>query len=242
MKSKSKNNKDKTQATAQYLLAEFEMLHQRANLQEQIIANKVNFYLLLVSALAGGSILAIDIDSLENHILLLAFILVLILFIVGITTFLQILDYVISSTFFYRRAGRIRKWFLDFNPQIKDYSPFRATDNRPHYYTDRAMLRGLDPILLVLNSATAATLGILLFWIIYEYRKAFSPFINNWIPIAITILLGVLLSFFAWNIQVNYAKETCKRKEKFELKKGRVHFHLDSDTEVGVSSTAGQES
>lgn len=41
-----------------YLIAEFEALHHRATLQEQMISNKINFFLAVTTAIAGGLIVS----------------------------------------------------------------------------------------------------------------------------------------------------------------------------------------
>ena len=56
----------------QYMVAEFEMLHQRAHLQEQMAANKINFYLIAVTGLFGGIVLLSNNDAIKPLIIAIA--------------------------------------------------------------------------------------------------------------------------------------------------------------------------
>ncbi len=154
------NTNEQDEIIAQYLNTEFEILNQRALQYEQGVATKTNFYLAILTAAAGGIVIAFTQSNLPAAFLLSATIIVLIfLLVLGSITLSQTLDMLATAIFLYRRAGRIRRWFLDYAPKLLPYFPFVVADDSPPYLIKRSKLRGIESALLLSNAALA---GIIL--------------------------------------------------------------------------------
>lgn len=221
--SKSESS-DRLDKSSQYLLAEFGMLHQRATLQEQAIANKVNFFLVITTAIAGGIVVASDIDTFKPLVLPISFMVMLFLLVIGLSTFIQVLDLHASSVFFYRRIGRIRKWFLDNDPSLLPYTPFQVGDDSPAFYVEHARLRGIEVILVLVNSVIAGTLPAILFWLVYPWAAKQPQAVHSWILYLITLGIGLLTFGITWLLQLRRVSLFLQRRDKQELESGKVHF------------------
>lgn len=213
--------------SSDYMIAEFEALHHRAILQEQIISNKINFFLAVTTATAGGIIIASDTDFLKPYILSACVVILIFLFAVGWVTFIQVLDLLSSSIFFYRRVGRIRKWFLDNDGALLKYMPFSVGDDSPSYYTPHSSLRGVESILLLINAAILAVVTVLFTWLVVNWVWMPQTFLYIWIPHVISISIGIPLFFLTWFYQLRFTKKYLQDKEKRELELGRVYFPRD---------------
>ena len=150
-------NQNNSGIISDYLLMEFDKLHQRAALQEQAITNKVNFFLVAVTAVIGGIFVVGSNLGAIPHFWLLTSIVLILMFIIGLSTFLQVLDLTANATFYYRRAGRIRRWFVDLEPSVVKYMAFAPSDDQPPFLPRRGFLRGVESVLVLLNALLAAS-------------------------------------------------------------------------------------
>lgn len=214
----SVNNKEKDEVVAQYLLSEFEVLNQRAMQYEQSIVNKTNFFLATLTAVGGGAILLSTQLTLSTEFYLVGgLILAVALLVLGITTLAQVVDIGASATFLYRRAGRIRKWFLEYDSRLQPYIPFVVGDDSPPYVMETSKLRGIEAVLLIANSAIAGFLGggcIFTCWDtqIFAYEEIFS------------LIVGIVSFFVFWKIQAVYVTHLLRKWEHREKIEGWVHF------------------
>jgi hypothetical protein len=208
---------------AQYMIAELDSLTQRALQHENMLTTKINFFLVLVTASGGGLFLSASITALENLLLPVSSLLTLLLFILGWVTFTQGLDLSANSIVMYRRMGRIRQWFLDAEPELKPYLPFNPGDNRPQYYVSYAPVRGIETILLLVNSSTAAA-SIALLWLFLSFQVFHIPFSMTGYPYLIALTLAIPTLWIVWKIQVNHLRNFMVKQETQQFEKGYVHF------------------
>lgn len=131
------------------------------------------------------------------------------LFLLGISTLKNVTDYSIAIVSLFRRAGRIRRWFVDNNSEIERYVAFQANDDRPKIYIGKSLLtwRGGEPILVISNTATAS--------IIIGVSLSFVALI--W------ALVGALFSaLIVWQLQIWYLS---RKLAKHQLKEeSNVNF------------------
>jgi hypothetical protein len=212
--------------TAQYMTAELNSLTQRSLQQETALANKINFFLLMVTAVGGGLILASGIAVLQNIILPLSTLVALIFHVMGWITLSQGLDFQAGSIVFYRRMGRIRQWFMDADPSLKPYMPFEPGDNRPLFYVAYAPIRNAESILLLMNSITAGVL-VSLVWLFTVYQILPWKFTSVSDPLWISLGAGCLVAVMLWFIQLRYIRRFMMEREQWEVDHGRVHFSSD---------------
>lgn len=214
---------EKAEIVATYLLAEFDQLHQRASIQEQAITNKVNFFLVAVTTVIGG-VFVLGRDYINSpYFLLFVCVASLFMLLVGLSTFLQVLDLIANMTFYYRRAGRIRRWFFDFAPEVVLYSPFVPSDEKPSYFPKKGFLRGMDTVLILLN---ALLLSAITTSIIFIYSQ--QGVIRTYQAVNMSLLFGGISFVTGWAIQTFYFGHFLKRKDIRESKqKFRVLYPSD---------------
>jgi hypothetical protein len=92
MPRKSTADKISNDAIAQYRSADLASMTQRAIQYENLLANKINFYLVLVTAAIGGLLFVADVSEIKPLILPIACLVLLVLAIIGLVTLLQGLD------------------------------------------------------------------------------------------------------------------------------------------------------
>lgn len=144
--------------SSDFLLAEFSALQERVANYEEIKSSRVNFFLVVVAAVAAGlptllaqySGLGPSIAAASSGLLLA----------LGLITLDQLVDYSISIVVFYQRAGRIRRWYVKQDPTILPHVAFAASDDQPPLSINFAALvfRGADAIVLFVNCITFALL------------------------------------------------------------------------------------
>jgi hypothetical protein len=184
---------DKTEATTNFLIAEFNALQERATSLEQVKSNQVNFFLIVVAGATAGLSGLSGVESFALYVPGTLFIASLVIFLLGIVTLYQSVNYSLSIVSFYRRCGRIRRWFMDNDPTIAPYLAFHAGDDQPTFKLPPSYLafRGADAVLLIVNtvalSALIASLEML----------AFGTTLNTAVTTAIVAgLLGWLLQHY----------------------------------------------
>jgi len=223
-----KRNKDSLDKgiIAQYLISEFEMLHQRAEAHERFIANKTNFFVGLTTATLGGLLFLLKesvgvIASLS--ITVVGFFALIFLLIVGWVIFKQSVDMVASAAIYYRRAGRVRRWFVDNAPSVEKYIPFTVTDERPLLYVPYAPLRDFNTIVASVNAGLMAILGNFILFIGAFHKLSLE------LSIRLMIVMGLILFGAMFYLQFRVYKTHLVAKEQSEKERGKVHFP-QSDT------------
>lgn len=221
MESRNESIRDikQIELASEYLLAEFEMLHQRASLQEQTAANKINFFLVAVTAVVGGVFILSDNQTLAPYFLPAAVLTIAFMLLMGLSTLFQVLDLAANSTFYYRRTGRIRRWFLDCEPSLIKYMPFVVADDKPSFLADRGFLRGLESLLVLLNAVLSATFTFFLF--LFVAQQLVSPQ-DSFVVFA--LIAGILIFCVIWYLQVAYYKRFLISIEQHEIARNHVHF------------------
>jgi hypothetical protein len=144
--------------SSDFLLAEFSALQERVANYEEIKSSRVNFFLVVVAAVAAGlPTLLEQYSGLRPSIAAASSGLLLAL---GLITLDQLVDYSISIVLFHQRAGRIRRWYVAQDPALQPHVAFAASDDQPSLIIHFAALvfRGADAIVLFINCLTAALL------------------------------------------------------------------------------------
>jgi len=226
MPRKSTTDKISKDAIAQYLAADLTSMTQRAIQYENLLANKINFYLVLVTAAIGGLIFIANVSEIKPLILPIACLVLLVLAIMGLVTLLQGLDLSANTTFMFRRMGRVRQWFLDCEPRLFPYLPFSPGDDKPTHYVEYARLRSTESILLIVNAVLIAMLGSL-FWLFVGMQVFRLPFTLPATPYLIALGIGTLLFICTWWAEFSYAQKFMKVREKRAKEESYIHFPSD---------------
>jgi hypothetical protein len=193
---------------AEFLIAEFNALQQRAAQIEQSKSNSVNFYLVIVAAtLAGMPGLANLVPKQATSIVLSSAF--LFIFIVGFLTLDHSINQVVNAIRLYRRAGRIRRYFLDQSYEIQAYLPFEPNDAKPLIAPDFLSLthRGSEVTVFTINVASLSIFFAILFSAI------------SW---SCAILIAALVAVFSWILQNRYFHKKLQQAE--QISKQQIHF------------------
>jgi hypothetical protein len=213
---------------AQYLITEFESLSQRAAQNRNDLTNKINFYMVFVTAVIGGLILISDNPMLQSFILPSTCLIMLFLHVLGWITMSQGVDLSAGAILQYRRIGRIRQWFLNYDPSILPYLPFDPGDNRPKYFARYAPTRGVEAILLLVN-ASLAGIFISLLWLLIDIKILILPFSYSWTTYGIALGMGILVTVIIWRSEIRYLENFMRKKDQFDFELGYVHFPAEQN-------------
>jgi hypothetical protein len=207
---------------ATYLIAEFEALHQRADQKEQLIGTKISGYLTSTSLIAGALLLVADSSYLQKFFLEISGGISTAISLIGIVTLIQVLDLRASAQFFYRRAGRIRKWFLTHASDLQPYLPFIVGDNTPPYLEEEAPLRSTEGIILLLNTISVCFSISISTWILGS-----RILLINTSTLLYTILFVIcpIISCVVWLLQMRWIKAELQKRETSE--QVRILFPYD---------------
>jgi hypothetical protein len=186
--------------SAEFLLAEFDALHKRVITLEQVKANRINFFMILTSAVvAGGASLSDKLSAYPYTSLLVAGVTFL-LAVIGLVTLDYSLNDSVTMVFFLRAAGRVRRYFVDKDKDLTPYIAFEPNDDRPRVRAEGFSFRGSERILLIINCVSAsiciaAILAQLFPWFIY-------------------LSAGVALMPLIWLFQQIYIKKKLKNAQR----------------------------
>ncbi len=201
---------------SQFLLAEFNSLQDRARAYEEIKSSRVNFFLLIVAAFGAVFSTILDISFMASFVYEALAITALIIFLLGIATLKTLIDYSVAIVIFYRKAGRIRKWFVNLDSEIEKYIAFDATDEKPRFIVRKGLIhwRGGELILLLINCFSASLFAVMSISYIF------------YIPIIIQLCLWVIAVVLFWNIQVSYIKRKMINAENSNWSQRESHFRI----------------
>jgi len=196
--SKPKEPISALEISANFLLSEFNALQSRAIALGNSQANRVNFLLIIVAAALAGVSQVMGIAALQPYFRSVIFGTALGILLLGLFTLRQNIEDAAASVILFRRAGRIRLWFVEQNPQIARYVAFEYGDDKPAIDAPFLSSRGGEGVILLINAlAFCLVVGIAL------------PFRG------IAILLSTLVSFgIAWVSQVYYIHKVLKQGER----------------------------
>lgn len=121
----------KDELTSNFLLAEFSAVQDRIKSYEEIKSQRVNFFLLIVGAVAAGIMTGLQAEIVQSNLLAIALISSVIISFIGIMSLYHQVITSVSIVTLYHRSGRIRKWFYDNDEDILPYLVFEPADDKP---------------------------------------------------------------------------------------------------------------
>lgn len=191
-----------------FLLAEFTSLQDRAIAKGEMSTNRVNFFLLVVAAIIAGSSIFLETGQVivSSDLMLLLAVSSTAILVLGIATLEQVVKHSVEIVFFYRLAGRVRRYFADTYEEIKPYLAFEPIDSRPKMDTGYFFieLRGGDAVLVGVNSlATAVLVSTLIA-------------ASNILPLnpLVYVFIALLVFFISWVLQAARIRAVLRNAEK----------------------------
>jgi hypothetical protein len=205
---------ESTQLQSQFLIAEYNALQSRAQSFEQIKSSRLNFFLIVVAAVWAGLASLARIVSLEPYLSSIVIAADVFLLLLGLLTLFDLTGYSAAIIAFYRRAGRVRRWFVDLDADMANYVAFHPADDRPKFTTSMVFIswRGADAVVLMINSVMLAGLAGFTAW------KAFSA--SSYVCIAILLITFIL----GWMVQILFVRTIMVQHQNAEINKKEINF------------------
>jgi hypothetical protein len=207
-------NSNQLDYTAGFLIAEFNVLNERAKAYEEIKSSRVNFFLLVVAA-AGAIFSALSQnDQFRNYDIAVIRSLSGFIFLLGVFILTDMTSYSMAVVTQYRRAGRVRRWFVDHNSELAEYVAYSPTDDKPPYTDSFSELhwRGAETIILLLNC-----LSFLILVVTILHR-------NLNILLNISLIVAVVCAVLFWFAQIAYVYLRMKGFQKSDFAVHNIHF------------------
>jgi len=199
---------------AQFLIAEFNALQERAKNFEDIKASRVNFFLLVVAATGAIFSTATQIDLFRQYYIESIILTALILLLLGLSTLKHSVDYSGAIVILFRRAGRVRRWFVDFDEKLTPYVAFEPADDRPKFSIPYSLLawRGAETVVMLFNVISSTAIAGCIVFKIVQFTQTIS----------LIILAGVAIS--VWYLQGLYVYNKMHKAQNSDTELSRVHF------------------
>jgi hypothetical protein len=205
---------EKTQASVEFLIAEFTALQSQVTRLEEAKSSRVNFFLIVVAAAAASISGLADVGRSGGSFEAVVAVAALAILGLGAATLKELVGYSESIVSLYRRAGRVRRWFVDSDTGIAPYVAFKACDDHPILALGPGYLgfRGGDAVVLTLNAASVSVVVVAVLSSVYPVHALMVA--------VVAVFAGVL----AWFAQRHIVHAGLRRSEA-KMKK-RVHFPL----------------
>jgi len=154
-----------------FLLAEYAQINDERKRQREDGLHRLNFFITLTSSVLGGLVVVSGFGSLSGFQLRLIALGTLVFLIgVGWGTFLFSIARDISADRDIRAVARIRKYFVDANPDLLPYLTWQAHDEPTSYITGRHISNIRNTIQLILSVLTGLIVGILVTFLTLQLR------------------------------------------------------------------------
>ncbi|MBP7963004.1 MAG: hypothetical protein KBG20_12945 [Caldilineaceae bacterium] len=214
-----------SQSIENFLIAEFNALQERALEYERLKSARVNFYLLLIGATIA--VMPTMVQQFQAYEWFAVSFVSLTIILVGIATLIQIVNYSISIAVFYRKAGRVRTWFIEKSIDMAPYTAFSPGDDRPRIKLTGTYLalRGAEATVTVGNSIAFGALAYALTSLI----PIFGP--NGGIIFSIVMAVVILITQY-WYV----ARLLTDGEES-----GQSEIHFSSSTVVTLQNSYDQK-
>ncbi len=215
------DNDERGQRSKEFMLKEYEHHMKEFERSEEVGEHRVNFFITLVTAVSGAlGVLLFEGDDLnvaEEEINLILITVFLVLLIFGFLTLVRMVHRNLVSHKELRAMGRIRRYFVERDPDINKYLQYSPRDDKPvrkKKWRDIASMGtgGLVETVMLVNAFLAAVLTV-------QISKYFGDPLNSHF-----ITVGISGFLFAWTLQFIFVKV---RYDKGRPKKSEIKYPSD---------------
>ena len=198
--------------TASFMLAEYELLKEFRGSMLSQMESRTNFLFTSVSAIATVLAIISQITGFNQSFLIIASILTFLLFLLGVITFLRLVEGHVSFTLYTRGINRIRRYFVDADSRIRNYVLLPITDNTPKF---GVLGFSSAKISKVGNVGMAIFINTIIFG---SFLALFTSMLLSTLAIS-HIFFIVLASVLVWFFQFRFYSSRTKRAEENNLSK-----------------------
>lgn len=159
MSKKASSANVKGNESQEFMLAQYELIHQRYLFEREVGEKRLNVFLTLITAVLGGLLLASTSQVAVADLPFLSVAGLALLLIFGFVTFDRIRLRTIACISWLTRANRVLKYFLDRHEELKLFAEPYAIVESSETWGQSLMLNGLVRTVAILNTLTAIAIG-----------------------------------------------------------------------------------
>ncbi len=185
---------DAEEPASDFMLAEYATLRRLHLGLGSLGENRVNFFLASISGSVVGLGLINQLSALAETVYFINGAVIVGLFFFGLITFARMIERTVKMTEYTRGMNRIRRYFVDKYPNIKQYLSLSLYDDTPafeyrtfNFQTRRFSLTGLASMVGVINSIIATTGIVILARVVFILPAAWSVLIGMLTFLLITL-------------------------------------------------------
>jgi hypothetical protein len=157
--SSNTNQKQISEAITGFMLAEYQILADKLTREIERGQSYVNLFLTIASGIAA--LLALMSQIAATSFRFVSIPILLVLFLLGMISYLRVVQRDIRITTHVRHMGRIRHYFVEVEPSIQPYLPQSPYDDKA--YIPKGIDRiGLRHVVALINSSVTATVVFLI--------------------------------------------------------------------------------
>lgn len=203
-----------------FMIAEYENLRERRDSLDKLGESRVNFFLATISGALVGLTLLVQVPYINDIVHFIVALIIIGILWIGFTMFARMVSRSINLILLDRGMNRIRRYFVDKNPEIKDYISLPIYDDMPRLSPfivsrGRYNLRGFPPTIAIINGMIACIGVVLLF------RSVIG------IDTMLSILIGGLIFILVISLQYRYYADQVKKEAVKQQAKVRFPSKTD---------------
>jgi len=128
-------NLEPSDLTVRFMLSELQRVSERWAHVDQMAENRINTYISITSGASGILLVLSQLKVDVSNFLVVALVTLLAIWLLGLVTYVRILERDLTVVGYIRAINRLRRFFVDNAHNIAQYLTFPATDSQPKYTT-----------------------------------------------------------------------------------------------------------
>jgi len=199
-------NQEQIQETiTNFMLAEYQIIANNRAHEIERGQSYVNLFLTIASGTAA--LLALMSQVASTAFSFISIPILLILFLLGIISYIRVVQRDIRITTHSRHMGRIRHFFVEIQPGIQKYLPNSPHDDRSYLHKGSEVI-GLKNVVSLINSSVAAIIVFLVINTIAEVRMG---------TVTAVIIFIMALMLHEWFAKARYRRAENENKEDIQF-------------------------
>ena len=153
---------DKNDTSKDFMLANYQLIHERYLYERDVGERRLNAFLTLASAIIGGLLLFVTSDKQSAILPIVLIVGLALLLILGLGTFDRVRVRTMDCLSWLAKANLAQKYFFEQDEQLRKYlQPYTIKEFSESWFQS-LMLDGLVRTVAILNTFTAAALSIVI--------------------------------------------------------------------------------
>ncbi len=150
------SNKEFFAPSVQFMLAEYNRIHALEMFIRETGVKRIHLYISIMSLSLAGLTFLTHFVSNQQQIFFIASITFVFLAMIGYITLNWLVQRWILSVIFLRKLARIRRWFVEQDPELVNRLVYSDDEYKPSFLSNEILSRSLITLVLILNSVFAS--------------------------------------------------------------------------------------